>query len=437
MMRFLFTISLIELLVGGGGRLTAIGPISLRMVLFATCLGATLVAILFPRRRSEGLNLALCLVLAFLLVQFLGLLNGGLNGEQLKQILAEFQQALYWLAAPFFALMLQTRSDVERCARIVTRSGIALAIIYLLIVASLITGIISFGMVSAVVRDSGEITVRSGEFFVYKGFLYLCVAIVFLIALRPRRALIPLVLLFTAMVLTFTRGFVVSTSVAVLLMLIAQRRWPAAISTMLVATAAAAFIWVYLPSSDTAVADKYQTSSGQRVEDMLYIAYNLDPGSLLFGHGFGSLINNRFLIENTYLWALWKLGLLGVAFWMSPLILCLLYYHRIEGRSRNRLANAYLFGTILVYLQTALNPFLNNPIGLSFVLLSIFSLRVLSREPPGAARLREVLDVPALPGVTAQLLPGATGPAVGAAASLATGLAASAAPLGSQLDERR
>jgi hypothetical protein len=39
-----------------------------------------------------------------------------------------------------------------------------------------------------------------------------------------------------------------------------------------------------------------------------------------------------------------------------------------------------LFGTVLVYLQTATNPYLNNPIGLSYVILSIFSLRALHRQ---------------------------------------------------------
>ena len=48
MMRALFTISLLELFIGGGGRLTAVGPVSLRMVLFAACLCATLVATIIP-----------------------------------------------------------------------------------------------------------------------------------------------------------------------------------------------------------------------------------------------------------------------------------------------------------------------------------------------------------------------------------------------------
>lgn len=405
MMRALFTISLLELLLGGGGRITAIGPISLRMLLFVACMGATAVAVAFPRRRSGGLMLAVHLVIAYLIIDVLGLLTGSLHGETLKKIFAEFQQSLYWLAAPFFALMLQTRSDVEGSARIVRSAGILLALGYLGIVTALITGVISFSVVNAIVRDSREITMRSGEFFVYKGFLYLGVAILFLVALRPRYWIISTVIIATALVLTFTRGFLLSTSLALLLMLVAQRRWHAAIPALIVAAAGAAFIWIYLPSSDTSMEGKYEASTGQRIEDMMYIVYHMKPTTLLFGEGFGSLINNRLQIENTYLWALWKLGLPGLLFWLVPLVLCSIYYYRIPRRHAHPFANAFMFGTVLVYLQTAANPFLNNPIGLSFVLLALFSLRVLSRDPWGAARAERPVPAPLSPSEAGALAP--------------------------------
>jgi len=66
-------------------------------------------------------------------------------------------------------------------------------------------------------------------------------------------------------------------------------------------------------------------------------------------------------------------------FWMTPLALCVLFYLRIPDRRMNATANAYLFGVVLIYVQTNMNPFLNNPIGLSFVLVALFSLRTLSR----------------------------------------------------------
>ena len=380
MMRALFTISLLELFIGGGGRLTAVGPVSLRMVLFAACLCATLVAILFPRRRSDGVQLAMLLVLMYLLVHVAGLVVGAINGASGKQMFIEFQQSLYWLAAPFFALMLQSEQDVQRAARLVGIAGVTLALVYIAILISLIAGIVHLGSVKAIVGPTQEIRFRSGEFFIYKGFLYLGISIVFFVAIRPKHWVLLVTVIALALAFTFTRGLLISTAAAVLLMLCFQGRWRAAVPALLLTASAAFLLWVYLPASDTKVGGNFNTSSSQRLEDMTYMAEHATSGTLLIGEGFGSYINNRLGIENTLLFVLWKLGAFGLLFWLLPLSLCAYYYSKIPSRRSNPLANAYLFGTILVYVQTTANPFLNNPIGLSFVMLALFSLRRLSRR---------------------------------------------------------
>ena len=131
----------------------------------------------------------------------------------------------------------------------------------------------------------------------------------------------------------------------------------------------------------------FEASTSQRLEDMTYMLDHITAKTFLTGEGFGSMINDRYQIENTFLWALWKLGTIGVLFWMLPLGLCAYYYLRIPNRNCNSMANAFFVGTVLAYVQTMTNPFLNNPIGLSFVMLAIFSLRILSwRERTVAAQ---------------------------------------------------
>jgi hypothetical protein len=379
MMRALFTISLLELFMGGGGRLVAVGPVSFRMVLFAACLAATLVAILFPRRRSDGVLFAMLLVLIYLLVHVGSLVVGAIQSNDPGQLPAEFQQSLYWLAAPFFALMIQSDEDVRRYARVAQGAGIALACTYLAILVGLISGALPVGLVRTVLGRGGEISFRSGEFFVYKGFAYLGISIVFLVANRGKHWALLATLVAFAIALTFTRGYILSTSVGVLLMLCVQRRWRVAVPAMLLVAAAAIFVLIYLPSVDSAALANRDQSTNQRLEDMTYMLYHARVTTFLVGEGYGSMINARFNIENTFLWALWKLGTAGLIFWMTPLSLCVYYYNKIPNSRSNPLANAYLFGTVVVYVQTSTNPLLNNPIGLSFVMLSIFSLRMLSR----------------------------------------------------------
>jgi hypothetical protein len=380
MMRALFSVSLMELLLGGGGRLVAVGPVSLRMVLFCMCLGATLLAVLFPRRRADGLLFALLLVLAYLVIHVGALFVGAAYSGDTPKIFTEFQQSLYWLAAPFFALMIQTEDDARKAARLVLVAGIVLACVYIGILAGLLTGVLPLGLLKSVVEKSGEFLFRSGEFFVYKGFLYLGIAIVFLVALRPRFWRTLVVLVGTAMVLTFTRGFLVSACASVLAMLCTQRRWKVAVPALVLMASAVAFIWVYAPSADESAASRYEASSNQRLDDLAYIRDHISAKTFLIGEGYASLINNRYLIENTFLWALWKLGTLGLLFWLTPFVLCFHYYLKIPNRAANPLASAFMFGTVLVYLQTNTNPYLNNPIGLSFIILALFSLRTLSRS---------------------------------------------------------
>jgi hypothetical protein len=379
MMRALFTISLLELFMGGGGRLMAVGPVSLRMVLFAACLAATLVAILFPRRRSDGVLLAMLLVLIYLLVHVGALVVGAIQSNDPGQLPSEFQQALYWLAAPFFALMIQSEEDVQRYARLAQGAGVALACAYLVILVGLISGALPLGLVRTVLARGGEISFRSGEFFVYKGFSYLGISIVFLVAIRGKYWGLLATLIAFAIALTFTRGYILSTSVGVLLMLCVQRRWRVAVPAMLLVAAAAAFVLIYLPSVDSNALTSRDQSTNQRLQDMIYMVYHARATTFLVGEGYGSMIDARFNIENTFLWALWKLGTIGLIFWMIPISLCVYYYNKIPNSRADPLANAYLFGTVVVYVQTSTNPLLNNPIGLSFVMLAIFSLRMLSR----------------------------------------------------------
>jgi hypothetical protein len=394
MMRALFSVSLMELLLGGGGRLLAVGPVSLRMVLFCICLGATLLAVLFPRRRADGLLLAVLLVLAYLVIHIGALFVGAIYSGDTPKMLTEFQQSLYWLAAPFFALMIQTEEDVRKAARLVLAAGVGLACVYITILLGLLTGVLPLSLLKSVVQKSGEFLFRGGEFFVYKGFLYLGIAIVFLVALRGRFWRTLVVLVGAAMVLTFTRGFLVSACASVLAMLCTQRRWKVVIPALVLMTAAVAFIWIYLPSADESAATRYEASSNQRLEDLAYIRDHISVKTFLIGEGYASLINNRYLIENTFLWALWKLGTLGLVFWLTPLVLCIHYYLKIPDRAGNPLASAFLFGTVLVYVQTNTNPYLNNPIGLSFVILALFSLRTLSRCGTGNAAAQAVRAEP-------------------------------------------
>jgi hypothetical protein len=383
----LFTVTLAELFMGGGGRLLHMGPVTLRMILFAICLVVGAVAILFRLRSMDGQRLAFGLVMTYLLVHVFGLLIGAVNGAEFSDMISEFQQSLYWLAAPFFALVLQSPTMVYKTSVLVRLAGVLLALGYIAVLALLAIGRLSILEVLPILTDSGEVIVRGENFLFYKGFLYLGLAIIFFVAIRGRFWRTLVILVGVALVLTLTRGFLLSVSVSVLLMLAAQGRRVVA-GMALVAVAIGAFIvFIYVPSLNEKISSSQTESNTQRQQDFREIVDHVTPQSLLIGEGYGAMVNDRFNIENTFLWAVWKLGVTGLLFWVMPLGLCAYYYLKIPNRSGHATASAFFFGTVLVNFQTLTNPYLNNPIGLSFVIAAIFSLRTLSKQ--AQAKLRE------------------------------------------------
>jgi hypothetical protein len=395
MINGLFIIMLLELFIGGSGRLIQLGPLTLRMVLFGTCLIVFAFSIYLRLRRLDGQRLAFGLLLFYLLVHIFGLIIGAVNGANTGDMFTEFQHSLYWLAAPFFAMVLQSPAMVQRASVVVRVAGVVLAVAYFMVLALLLFGKMSILEILPLLHDSGEVVVRGDNFLFYKGFLYLGIAVVFFVGIRGRFSMFLAGLVWVALVLTLTRGFLLSTSVAVLLMLATQVRRIAATFALIMIMIAAFVILVYVPSQKVAsFSENRSESTNQRTHDLVAIIENMTPKTFLIGEGYAAEENDRQEIENSFLWAQWKLGVMGPVFWMTPLFLCAYFYLKIPDRRHHRIATAYFFGTVVVYVETLTNPFLNNPIGLSYVLVAIFSLRTLSKQvrlegEPMNARLQD------------------------------------------------
>lgn len=378
-METLFTIASFELFVGGGGRLTPIGPFSLRMIFFGLCILSWGFVSVLRRQPQDGQKLALVLVAAYFLAHFPAMLIGMAKGFEFASILTEAQQSLYWLTAPFFAMVLNKPDMTYKAAKLIQLAGVTLSLAYIAVISGLFLNILSFENIYFSFSESNEFFFRGTSFFFYKGFLYLGIALVFFLSLQEKYWKAKMLLVCSALILTLTRGFVLSASVAIIFLLLAQRRWRPLLVTLIGVVIAFFLVWNYLPGMDELTSGRNDRSTSQRDEDLNYILENISPTTILFGEGFGSLINDRSSIENTFLWALWKLGLGGFLFWLTPLAICFYFYSKVQRNGEHwRLACGYFFGVCLVYVQTATNPYLNNPIGLSFVIIAIFSLRTLS-----------------------------------------------------------
>jgi hypothetical protein len=378
-MKSLYLVFILELFLGGGGRFTAFGSVSLRMLLFGVC---TLFGFNLLRRNVDfgRLNLSIWLIAIFFLTNIHAVLIGILGGYKIESIVTEFQQAVFWVVAPYFEYHLRDQRVVKLTSVVLKLSGVVLGVIYLIIILLLQAGLLDFYHFYSVVSPTGEIFFRGDSLFFYKGFIYISLAIVFFAADKARFWSFWVCFLGFTLLLTLTRGLLISTSLSLILLAVAQRRWFLTLTAFGSITAIAFAVLIYIPGTDFELDIDRSASTDQRFDDMDFMIHNIQPTTILYGEGYGSFINERTAIENTFFWALWKLGVLGLMFWMMPLCLCAFYFVKVQGAEKYKLACAFFFGVVLVYIQTGTNPYLNNPIGLSYVIISIFSLKTLSRK---------------------------------------------------------
>jgi hypothetical protein len=380
MIRTIYLLLALEVILGGGGRLVEFGPVTLRMVLFATALLLTIIAVA-ARGRLPDTQATVMLLVSFLLVQGAGLAIGMTRGNPTEAVWADLQPLLFWLLVPFVAIAAEDRRNVYATRGLIIFAGVTMSAAYLAVLLMLVLGRIDFAWLYQTLDATGEFMFRGESFFFYKGFVYLGICIVFLIAVPGRYAPLLLALTGVALILTLTRGFMISTALAVLLMLYALRMRVAAVfMTLLAAVVSVGLLVTWYGAVDGFVGDR-SASNAVRLEDMSFIFKNVSPLTLLLGNGFGTPVADRLNIENTYLWIVWKTGLVGLVFWLTPLVMCIVAFSRIRWRDPDfRLACALLFSTILIYIQSAMNPYLNNPIGMLFVMIAVFGLRRLSRR---------------------------------------------------------
>lgn len=395
MLNFLYSLIAVELFTGGGGRLFELGPVTLRMVLFAAALLVAALVHLRCKDPNKWTSLAVLLVLGFFCAHLPSVLVGLARGASPRDIFTDVSPLLFWLMAPFFALVLRREQMVLRTAALIQWSAVVMALGYLAVFAALTGGGGGVEGFHAWAEKTGEISFRNEHMFFFKGFLYLGIGIVFLVARNVRWQGVWLTAMVVALTLTLTRGFVLATSLASVLLLMAMGRKRALVLALCVTAVVMYAVWVFLPSLDQGdMLAQRGISNSIRVQDLQFMRTHVDLSSLVFGEGMGTYINGRLSIENSYLTILWKMGGVALVFWMMPLGLALHYFRKIQKTSSvYSLACAFFFGLVLVYVQTGSNPYLNNPIGLSFVLMAIFSLRTLAMSEADRALLTPVSGV--------------------------------------------
>ena len=93
--------------------------------------------------------------------------------------------------------------------------------------------------------------------------------------------------------------------------------------------------------------------------------------SFLIGHGFGYGIEERTThMEISYMDIFHKQGIFGLTVWIL-LLVSVISFGRSVSQKYKETADFWVTAVLMVYLQSFFNPYINNPMGLTVILMGL------------------------------------------------------------------
>lgn len=382
----LFYLILLEISLGGGGRLTSLGDVSLRIVLFVLSMSIAFLSL--NRVRNYHLNLAFLFSGILVFSSFLGILNKA----KIELVLEDVKILCYFIIILFFSLKIRTAKDLDGVIDIIKISSVGLSAAYILAEILILSGYLDGSMLYEITFDSGEFVFRNDYAFVYKGFLFSSIGLFFFLFDDKSKSkykyfvrILCSILVVVSIFMTYTRGLVISLAgsafLGYLLFLVGSKK---VVKSFFFAAFGVIVAFLLTDALASAISDVRASNQGEsdiiRLETIEEVFSMLSPLSIFIGHGFGVGVPTRPIhMEISYLEIFHKQGFLGLSFYFFILVKIVRDFLRVIRSEfcSNVLkmhSTAFISSTIFVYLQSGTNPLLTNPIGISIIILSMLAL---------------------------------------------------------------
>lgn len=377
----LFTI-IIEMVLGGSGRLVSLGPATFKMYLCTIAILVSFLYILFYGKINQDFFLLLS-SFTFLIIG--GSINGLINGANISNILLDVKPLVYMYMLIFFYYTINY-SNVFLIQKLIKVNVIVLSFLFLIFLYALLSGLIPFEAFYTLVDDNdrySDIMFKGTEgFFFYKGFIYFVIGLFFFVFTSVKRKAIFVGYLLLILLLTLVRGFLVDIVCTVFFYFIFIKKMKIKkhvliIFLFLICSAIITFFFL-MDDYATLIGDKTD-SDYIRILQLQQVYERISFWSFFIGHGFGTGVPVREIhMEIAYLEIFHKQGIIGILFWVYFFFIATKDFFRI--RQNRNLALPFYLAIIVIYVQSFTNPYLNNPIGMSINILSLVVLKVLLRQ---------------------------------------------------------
>lgn len=377
-----FLILLIEIFLGGAGRLITIGPLTLRMYLFTGGI-FVIVSLLFVGYRLSSLSKVI--ISCFTVIYLSAILLGLFNNADITLLLGDAKMASFFYIYPLFDLVIREDLIVNRIVFLLKSASILMAILYIATFFLLYIEVINlkdlYEMLSKeeYADEFGFRGVENGA-FIYKGFAYMCMGFFFHFFSKkslPNTLIIIVILI--AIVATLTRGFILTILIILLPYIIVKFIRERKFMILLISIISLFYIaFITIPIFVETLGDKSDSDLIREIQ-LVEVADRMSFVSIFTGHGYGIGVPIREgHFEMTYLEIFHKQGIIGLIFWFGMLGLTTQLYFK---KKKNLFySNDFFCAVLFLYIQSASNPFLINSIGLTMLFITITYFNNVLRE---------------------------------------------------------
>ncbi|MCT7569962.1 O-antigen ligase family protein [Aliarcobacter butzleri] len=312
-------------------------------------------------------------ILMLSISSFIGIINNAGN----KEVLENIKPLIFAFMIIPFSLFIINLKRVYLVGKLIKISGLFMSVSFVLLLIFLYFGYIDFNAMYIILSsDVNDFMMNNADIprIFYKGFLYVCIAFIFYTYSNNKYKFLILSLLFISIVLTFTRGFLLALILSFVFISIIEFKQKKSFYILLTIFIGLAIL---LPFYVNIIGER-DVSDSIRILQIKEVFDSITISSFFIGHGYGIGVPTRPNgMEITFLEIFHKQGILGLFLWIGFLFYMIFNYLNIRNLAYKKMFKPFLVSTFFVYFQSLTNPYLNNPIGMSMVLLAFSVLLVI------------------------------------------------------------
>ena len=431
-LKFLVYVIIIETILGGAGRYFTVGSLSIRMILYAVTIFIFILCLIKDRKNIfinfKTMDINLKLIILFGIWIIFSAVNGYyVSKNSLSEIVRDLTGYASFALVFVFSYALDSKRDVNCITKIVAVCVVIQASAIVLIHYGLGIGILEFNSFNAYLQsiyigNIGLIAPDSIRIF-FKSSIYLQVGFIILLEMVTREiskkkrviTYIALIIVSYAIILSFTRGFWIAAFVTSFIYIILKRpkRIFKTISVVLcgiiimlgfsmaifgntnIAYSILARAGLVHVTQDVATKKIIKIDSDDVVDMSLDFRIKLKTAMFsriekrpILGNGFGVVLDevSQKVSHSEYMfYDIWvEMGLIGLLLYCSIFVVLLIKWLSIRERqfSINELhyLDEYIIALLGVIFTSSLNPFLNNPIGITYLIIVICSINAYKKQ---------------------------------------------------------